>query len=110
MLTNGWVYMPAACKGSDTCKVHVALHGCNMNYNAIGNNFIRNSGFNGWAEANSIVILYPQVNAQRTINPTGCWDWWGYTGANYAWQSGMQMAAIFNMTQGLNIIGKSGPN
>jgi hypothetical protein len=24
----------------------------------------------------------------------GCWDWWGYTGPNYALKSALQMTAI----------------
>jgi hypothetical protein len=39
--------------------------------------------------------LYPQVNASDIpFNPQGCWDWFGYTGANYALKSGSQLAAV----------------
>ena len=31
------------------------------------------------------------------VNAEGCWDWWGYTGGNYAAQAALQMTAIMNM-------------
>jgi len=35
------------------------------------------------------------------FNPQGCWDWFGYTGANYATKSGLQMMAIKSMISAL---------
>lgn len=40
-----------------------------------------------------IIILYPQA-APTTMNPDECWDWWGYTNEEYAFQSGVQNAAM----------------
>jgi hypothetical protein len=34
-------------------------------------------------------------------NSSGCWDWWGYSGQNYAKRSGPQMKAIRAMIQRL---------
>jgi poly(3-hydroxybutyrate) depolymerase len=31
------------------------------------------------------------------MNPQGCWDWWGYNGADYAVKSAPQMTAIMAM-------------
>ena len=45
----------------------------------IGFDFVEFSGYNNVAEANDLIILYPQVNATDDINPRGCWDYWGYT-------------------------------
>ncbi len=43
-------------------------------------------------------MLYPQVNASTIPNnPQGCWDWFGYTGQNYAQKSGAQMLAVSAM-------------
>lgn len=43
-------------------------------------------------------MLYPQTIASVIpVNPEGCWDWWGYTGWNYAVQSAPQMTTIMNM-------------
>jgi hypothetical protein len=35
-----------------------------------------------------MVLLYPQATTSGLIpyNPKGCWDWWGYTGADYGKQ------------------------
>lgn len=57
---------------------------------------MRHAGYNAWAESNNIIVLYPQVHASL-LNPMGCWDWWGYTGAHYAQKGGPQMATIKNM-------------
>ena len=60
--------------------------------------FARLAGYNDWADANSMIVLYPQAESiPPVINPRGCWDWWGYTGADYANRKGKQMAAIRSM-------------
>ena len=59
---------------------------------------MRNAGFNRWAEANNIVVLYPQTGAQAV---NSCWDWWGYDDANYAKKSAPQMTAIVAMIERL---------
>jgi len=100
MLTTGYVYVPTACQTDlSSCTVHLALHGCQQNYNTIGNKFLVESGLNGYAESNKVVVIYPQAAVDQLKNPEGCWDWWGYTGSNYAIKSGKQMAAVYSMTQ-----------
>ena len=61
------------------CKLHVAFHGCLQGKQLIGTEFIQHSGFNQVADANDIIILYPQtkVTIVSNMNPNGCWDWWG---------------------------------
>ena len=50
-------------------------------------------GFNEWADSNDIVVLYPNAVADESLgNPNGCWDWWGYTNANYGLKDGVQMS------------------
>lgn len=85
------VYIPAECAGGTTCRLHVALHGCRQNAVTIGESFARNAGYNRWADANRLVILYPQTG-KAAVN--ACWDWWGYTGADYARRGAKQMTAI----------------
>jgi len=99
----GYVYVPKTCvenrNGSraNACKLHVALHGCLMNPGIIQDKFAVNSGLNTWAEANGIVILYPQANVVAG-NPFGCWDWFGYTDKqNFANRNGPQIIAIQKM-------------
>jgi poly(3-hydroxybutyrate) depolymerase len=76
--------------------LHIALHGCNQQYSAIGTAFIEHAGYNGWAEANNIIVVYPQTAASYFFpyNPEGCFDWWGFTNAYYAVKGGPQIAFI----------------
>lgn len=74
---RGFLYVPKACEEGAPCGLVVALHGCNMNAEAIGEAFVRDSGLNRWAAANRLVVLYPQATSSLA-NPQGCWDWWGY--------------------------------
>lgn len=100
MADTGYIYIPTHCTTS-TCRIHVVFHGCKMSYSIIGDLFIKNSGLNEWAEANDIVIIYPQTVASTfsPMNPEGCWDWWGYSGHDYAIKSGVQMKAVYDMVQ-----------
>lgn len=95
MFASGWLYVPARCDSGSgrKCKLHVALHGCQMNPDFIQDKFAVNSGFNEWAEANDIVVLYPQ-SAKSDGNPYGCWDWFGFTGKEYVSKDGPQLKAI----------------
>ncbi|MEJ8809925.1 hypothetical protein WKW77_02540 [Variovorax ureilyticus] len=90
MATTGWIYVPQSCN-STSCRVHVVLHGCKQNYSDIGDKYVRNTGYNRWADTNNIVLIYPQTSTAAT---NSCFDWWGYDNANYAKKSGPQMAAI----------------
>lgn len=103
MADTGYLYVPPSCaaKGSN-CKVHVAIHGCKQSAESVGNQFYTDTGYNNWADSNKLLVLYPQVNKSMIpSNPEGCWDWWGYTGANYAYKSGTQMKAIKDMVNRL---------
>lgn len=94
---EGYLYVPPACaKANAHCKVHVAIHGCEQSAEVIGNRYYTETGYNEWADTNQMLILYPQVS-KLLFNPNGCWDWWGYSGANYALRSGPQMKAIHAM-------------
>ncbi|HUG23460.1 fibronectin type III domain-containing protein [Piscinibacter sp.] len=91
MATTGWVYVPQACAAGTPCRLHVVLHGCKQNSADVGQQYVRNTGYNRWADTNSIVMLYPQTSLAAT---NSCWDWWGYDSLNYAKKSGPQMAAV----------------
>jgi poly(3-hydroxybutyrate) depolymerase len=67
-----------------------------------GNLFAKYAGYNPWAKANDIVVLYPQVKKTRLanpMNPQGCWDWWGqnYTHDKYHTKEGPQIKALAQM-------------
>ena len=103
MADTGFLYVPPVCAaGSVRCKVHVALHGCAQSAESVGDKFYTQAGYNHWADSNNILVLYPQVNkSSAPSNPQGCWDWWGYTGDNYAHKAGTQMVAIKAMVNRL---------
>ena len=99
---NGYAYVPRSCETAQ-CRVHVAFHGCRQNADAVGAAFVRESGFNRWADSNRIIVLYPQTISRYgfggwpmsfVLNPNGCWDWWGYTGPVYHTRNGAQIRAI----------------
>lgn len=94
MASSGWAYVPASCANQGTCKLHVALHGCQQDPTKIGDQFYSKTGYNKWADTNNIIVLYPQTAPSSSGNPNGCWDWWAYDDANYSKKSGRQMAAI----------------
>jgi poly(3-hydroxybutyrate) depolymerase len=71
----------------------LVIHGCNQSSSQIGTDFITESGYLEWAEANDIVLAFPQV-AVAAANPYACWDWWGYTGEDYRWREGKQMKVL----------------
>jgi poly(3-hydroxybutyrate) depolymerase len=91
MAATGWAYVPQACSSGAGCRLHVAFHGCRQNVTLVGQQFVRNTGYNRWADSNRMVVLYPQTS---TLAVNSCWDWWGYDSADYARKSGPQMAAV----------------
>lgn len=119
MAAAGYVYVPQACAAGEACRLHVAFHGCQQEAGRIGTRFVTRAGFNEWADANRIVVLYPQTAAVWAVpftpfNPNGCWDWWGYTDfgfdmtGHYATRDGTQMAAVWRMVQRLAAAGQAG--
>jgi len=97
MLDFGHLYVPKICQhGEAKCRLHVALHGCLQSPSKVGRAFIEGAGYNNWAETNYIVIFYPAVSSSMK-NPGGCWDWFGYTGKNYALRTGAQAQVIMTM-------------
>lgn len=123
---TGWVYVPKACEPTGArCRLHVAFHGCEQgqSFKASGQNkyglqFVKQAGYNRWAEAGRIVVLYPQIKPStqggffnpHRFNPKGCWDFWGYTerfaalnpsAPDFAKQSAPQMKAVKAMIDDL---------
>jgi poly(3-hydroxybutyrate) depolymerase len=108
MAKVGYVFIPETCNDGRECKLHVAFHGClqggktDKRPGHSGNLFSKYAGYNQWAKANDIVVLYPQVESRNVpppVNPQGCWDWWGqdYTHENYHTKHGTQIKAVAQM-------------
>jgi len=88
-LAKGWMYLPTRCEQGHRCKLHVFLHGCSSVATKM-----EHAGFNSWAEANDIVILYPQMDPSVAV---GCWDAYGWSGSNYATKKGIHMAGVMRL-------------
>lgn len=103
MADSGFVFVPKECADGEPCRIHVAFHGCGQGVGEAGRSFPRQAGYERWADANRVVVLYPQVEASvvHPLNPRGCWDWWGYSGIDYAARSGAQLAAVRRMLEAL---------
>lgn len=55
--------------------------------------FVLDSGYINYAEQNDLMILFPQTwitEKNFPYNPKGCWDWFGWTGDNYATNTGSE--------------------
>jgi poly(3-hydroxybutyrate) depolymerase len=102
MASSALSYIPRTCAAGAPCKLVVALHGCASDTVFTGDNFPKFSYLDNYADTNNLVVLYPQtsVSAAR-LNPSGCWDWWGFDGGDYAQKSGPQMRAIMNMVHAI---------
>ncbi|MBL8660237.1 MAG: polyhydroxybutyrate depolymerase [Rhodospirillales bacterium] len=110
LAAEGYAFIPDGCTGDRRCRLHVAFHGCRQYAGAVGDAFVAHAGYNDWAAANDIVVLYPQTTPLRRRllgialpwpNPLGCWDWWGFTGRDFDVKSGAQIGAVWAMVQRL---------
>ncbi|WP_041778706.1 extracellular catalytic domain type 2 short-chain-length polyhydroxyalkanoate depolymerase [Beijerinckia indica] len=106
LAARGYVYVPAQCrndgnkKSREQCPVHVVFHGCQQGADVVGDAVYSKLGYNEWADSNSIIMLYPQIEISEA-NPQGCWDWWGYSGLNFQVRSGPQLSAVHAMVERL---------
>ncbi len=113
---KGFIFIPEKCiEDAKSCKrLHIVFHGCEQGYDfpskikAIYSNFwtpfVENVGFNEWADANDIVVLYPQAQTLAIpflTNPNGCWDFWsyGFINPNYHTKDGRQILAVWKMVE-----------
>ena len=97
---NGTVYIPSDCRSHRGCKIHVVFHGCRQSASDVGDTFIRESGFAGWADSNRIIVLFPQIKSSD-LNSRACWDWWGYTGLDFLSKEAPQIKAVSSMVEKL---------
>lgn len=96
---HGYVYIPEVCR-YEKCHLHISFHGCQQDYETVGMTYAELTGFNDWAEANNLIILYPYVKSTTIpYNPLACWDWWGYTGTMYPTKYGIQISFTKNLIQ-----------
>lgn len=99
---KGYVYVPASCRTRGAgCAVHVVFHGCLQSADTLNSDIVYTRlGYNGWADSNRIIMLYPQVDKSTLAegNPLGCWDWWGYSEPfGFQLRHGFQIDAVRRM-------------
>jgi poly(3-hydroxybutyrate) depolymerase len=100
---SGYLYVPPQCE-SASCGLLLAFHGCQQNADKVGEAFVREGGFNRWADAYGVVVLYPQTRATYApLNPNACWDWWGYTGEHYDTREGAQLRWVARALDALGV-------
>jgi hypothetical protein len=106
---TGYLYVPQSCARGASCQLHVSFHGCKQQAASVGEAYVRGTELNNYADNNHIVVLYPQTSASNInpFNPNACWDWWGYSGADYATKDGMQLQAVYQLVQAVKL-GNSG--
>eukprot|EP01084_Bolivina_argentea_P090684 163357_1 len=100
---DAYIYKSSQCSIAPLtqgCRLHIVYHGCGQYAGYMGNTYPKDTGYNGWAETNKFVVLYPQTTSNTALgNSNGCWDWWGYNGKDYLWKTGVQLATVNNMIQ-----------
>lgn len=101
---TGYLYVPQSCANGQSCRLHISFHGCKQNADSVAEAYITGTGLNNYADTNQLVVLYPQTTASsiNPFNPNACWDWWGYTGADYATKAGLQLQAVHQLVQALS--------
>jgi poly(3-hydroxybutyrate) depolymerase len=101
---EGYVYVPPSCLAGKPCGLLVAFHGCKQNATAVGEAFVKDAGFNRWADVYGVAVLYPQTRASMApLNPQACWDWWGYSGAGYDTRQGVQLRWLVRAVEALGL-------
>lgn len=104
LATTGYVYLPPDCLAGKRCGLMLAFHGCRQNADAVGRAFVADAGFNRWADVYDVAVLYPQTRASfAPLNPQACWDWWGYSGADYDSRQGVQLRWVVNAARALGL-------
>ena len=79
MDATGYLYVPRACEAaaSGTCTLHVNFHGCDQARGEVAAAYVSRTQLNEWAEANNIVVLYPQAAVDLHYgNILACWNIW----------------------------------
>ncbi|CUH78283.1 hypothetical protein [Tropicibacter naphthalenivorans] len=122
MAEFGYAYIPSrvASGEAQALGVHIALHGCKQGYAYVdfingradirnqppyGTRYVTSTGYLEIAEANDLIVLFPQVDGgddNAVQNPEGCWDWWGYcsddpNNPDYYSRSAVQIQALYAM-------------
>lgn len=104
---KGYAYIPKECENKE-CPVHMVYHGCGQSLSQINTTFIEFAGYNQVAEANDVIIVYPQAKPYKdeNVNTNGCFDYYGYTNDHgieeiYVSKDAPQMKATYGILEQL---------
>jgi len=64
--------------------------------------FAMDSGYLDYVENNNLIVLFPQTwitTENYPLNPKGCWDWYGWTGREYATNQGRETRWLMEWIQ-----------
>ena len=111
--TTAFIYVPDACKApgrgeggySAHCRVHVHYHPCGSSWRVVSLSYMLENALPAYAEANSLVLIYPQSIAGDDNNPVGggCFDWAGATGPMFDTRVGLQLRFVIQMMTDLRV-------
>lgn len=124
--TLGYVYVPQACRVAGgqgptstgavkgtldglpaqplfvaNCSIHVHYHPCGGSIRDVGLSYMLENALPAYAEANQMVILYPQSGSVRNPAGGGCFDWYGAVGKDFDTRTGTQLNAVLRMLREL---------
>jgi len=105
----GVLYVPTGCRQKpETCRVHIHYHGCIANDWKQRLMWINNLDLNEYAEANKIILVYPQ-DAGDAHTGNGCWNW-GFMGDDpkFDTKKSLQLRMVINMVADMKNILKNG--
>lgn len=98
MADEGFAFIPKQCESKDnveksTCAIHFVLHGCSQSADMVDNNFVYQSGVWQYATNYNLIVVYPQTKKTEK-NPYSCWDFYAFTGENYATNKAPQLQTL----------------
>merc|ERR1712039_855296 len=72
----------------------------------MGTSYIMETGLNAYAEANNIVVVYPQAaDGRYSDGSTGCWDWDGsVVGSSFDTHDSLQLGTVMRVLANLSTI------
>mmetsp|Transcript_129729 Transcript_129729/g.258818 ORF Transcript_129729/g.258818 Transcript_129729/m.258818 type:complete len:358 (-) Transcript_129729:163-1236(-) len=100
------IYVPTACEATangipNGCQVHVNYHGCTPKSWSERREWALNLDLNEYAEANNIIVVYPQAGGNPAIG-TGCWNWLKYHGDPlFDTRHGAQLLTVLSLVEDL---------
>lgn len=115
----GYVYVPQACRLANqsmhgvpegmsvqplfaaNCSIHVHYHPCGGSIRDVGLSYMLENALPAYAEANNMVIVYPQSGSVNNPAGAGCFDWYGAVGQDFDTRTGIQLNFVLRMIREL---------